>query len=47
MTDTPPREDFLAQLGTSVRDGSFVKLTLGKPRGTDPTPGFAASSDHA
>jgi SAM-dependent methyltransferase len=37
MTDTPPREDFLAQLGTSVRDGSFVKLTLGKPRGTDPT----------
>ena len=37
MTDTPPREDFLAQLGTSVRDGSFVKLTLGKPRGADPT----------
>ena len=37
MTDTPPREDFLAQLGTSVRDGSFVKLTLGKPRGIDPT----------
>ena len=34
MTDTPPREDFLAQLGTSVRDSSFVKLTLGKPRGT-------------
>lgn len=37
MTDTPPREDFLAQLGTCVRDGSFVKLTLGKPRGADPT----------
>jgi hypothetical protein len=37
MTDTPPREDFLAQLGTGVRDGSFVKLTLGKPRGADPT----------
>ena len=37
MTDTPPREDFLAQLGTSVRDGSFVKLTLGKPRGADTT----------
>ncbi len=37
MTATPPREDFLAQLGTSVRDGSFVKLTLGKPRGADPT----------
>ncbi len=37
MTDTPPREDFLAQLGTSVRDGRFVKLTLGKPRGADPT----------
>lgn len=37
MTDTPPREDFLAQLGTSVRDGSFVKLTLGKPRGADAT----------
>ncbi|MBI2812965.1 MAG: SAM-dependent methyltransferase [Opitutae bacterium] len=37
MTDTPPREDFLAQLGASVRDGTFVKLTLGKPRGADPT----------
>jgi hypothetical protein len=33
----PSREDFLAQLGTSVRDGSFVKLTLGKPRGADAT----------
>jgi len=37
MTATPPREDFLAQLGTSVRDGSLVKLTLGKPRGADAT----------
>ena len=33
----PPREDFLAQLGASIRDGSFVKLTLGKPRGADAT----------
>lgn len=37
MTDNLLREDFLAQLGASVRDGSFVKLTLGKPRGTDAT----------
>jgi SAM-dependent methyltransferase len=38
MTDeASPREQFLAQLGTSVRDGSFVKLTLGKPRGADST----------
>ena len=37
MTDTPPREDFLAQLGTSIREGSLVKLTLGKPRGADAT----------
>lgn len=35
--DVPPREQFLAQLGAGVRDGSFVKLTLGKPRGTDAT----------
>jgi SAM-dependent methyltransferase len=33
----PPREDFLAQLGASIRDGSFVKLTLGKSRGADAT----------
>lgn len=33
----PPREDFLAQLATSVRDSSLVKLTLGKPRGADAT----------
>ncbi|MDI1335669.1 MAG: SAM-dependent methyltransferase [Lacunisphaera sp.] len=31
------REQFLAQLGASVRDGSFVRLTLGKPRGADAT----------
>ncbi len=37
MPDTPPREDFLAQLAAAVRDGSFVKLTLGKPRGSDAT----------
>ena len=38
MTDeATPREQFLAQLGTSVRDGSLVKLTLGKPRGADAT----------
>lgn len=37
MTDTLLREDFLAQLGGSIRDGSFVKLTLGKPRGADAT----------
>ncbi len=37
MTSLPPREDFLAQLGASVRDGSLVKLTLGKPRGADRT----------
>ena len=36
MTDeATPREQFLAQLGASVRDGSFVRLTLGKPRGAD------------
>ncbi len=29
------REDFLAQLAASARDGSFVKLTLGKARGAD------------
>jgi SAM-dependent methyltransferase len=35
MTDLPPREDFLAQLGASIREGRLVKLTLGKPRGAD------------
>ena len=37
MPTTAPREDFLAQLSASLREGSFVKLTLGKPRGPDPT----------
>ena len=37
MPTTAPREDFLAQLSASVRERSFVKLTLGKPRGPDPT----------
>lgn len=37
MTAADPREDFLAQFATSVREGNFVKLTLGKPRGDDPT----------
>ncbi len=37
MTHQLLREDFLAQLGASIRDGSFVKLTLGKPRGSDAT----------
>lgn len=37
MTAIPPREDFLAQLGASIRDGSLLKLTLGKPRGADAT----------
>ncbi len=37
MTASAPREDFLNQLGTSVREGRFVRLTLGKPRGADPT----------
>jgi len=32
-----PQEDFAARLDASVRDGSFVRLTLGKPRGDDPT----------
>ena len=29
------RETFLYQLRASMQDGTFVKLTLGKPRGTD------------
>jgi SAM-dependent methyltransferase len=32
-----PLEQFLTRLDASVRDGSLVKLTLGKPRGADPT----------
>lgn len=31
------RERFLTLLRTAVRDGSLVKLTLGKPRGADPS----------
>ncbi len=30
-------EEFLSQLNASVREGSLVKLTLGKPRGPDAT----------
>jgi len=37
MTDLVLRQDFVAQLAASVRDGSFVRLTLGKPRGADAT----------
>jgi SAM-dependent methyltransferase len=36
MTATP-QEDFAARLEESVRDGTFARLTLGKPRGDDPT----------
>ncbi len=32
-----PVVDFLSEFGASVAEGSFVKLTLGKPRGADPT----------
>ena len=32
-----PQEDFAARLDASVRDGTFARLTLGKPRGDDPT----------
>lgn len=35
MTTADPREDFLRLLAASVQDGSLVKLTLGKPRGSD------------
>ncbi|MEI6106854.1 MAG: SAM-dependent methyltransferase [Opitutae bacterium] len=36
MTErTSPRDDFLGQLTASVRDGSMVKLTLGKARSAD------------
>jgi hypothetical protein len=37
MTDSAPRENFWAELTASTRDGSFQRLTLGKPRGADPT----------
>jgi hypothetical protein len=36
MTVTP-QEDFAARLEASVFDGTFARLTLGKPRGDDPT----------
>lgn len=32
-----PQEDFIARLEASVQDGTFARLTLGKPRGDDPT----------
>ena len=32
-----PLEQFLVELAASVRDGTMVKLTLGKPRGADAT----------
>jgi hypothetical protein len=38
MTAAPALpQAFLAQLKAGVDDGSFVRLTLGKPRGSDPT----------
>lgn len=36
MTASPSQE-FAALLEASVRDGTFARLTLGKPRGDDPT----------
>ena len=32
-----PQEEFAARLEESVRAGTFARLTLGKPRGSDPT----------
>jgi len=32
-----PRDEFLAVFSASVRDGTFARLTLGKPRGPDAT----------
>jgi hypothetical protein len=32
-----PQEDFIARLEASVHDGTFARLTLGKPRSDDPT----------
>jgi SAM-dependent methyltransferase len=37
QTAPSPRERFLALLRSSVSDGTLVKLTLGKHRGSDPT----------
>lgn len=31
-----PQDEFAARLEESVRDGTFARLTLGKPRGADP-----------
>jgi hypothetical protein len=36
MTVTP-HEEFTARLSASVADGTFARVTLGKPRGDDPT----------
>jgi hypothetical protein len=33
----PPLEEFLTQLRASLREGNFIKFTLGKPRGPDAT----------
>ena len=32
-----PQEEFTARLAACVEGGTFVRLTLGKPRGGDPT----------
>lgn len=37
MTQPAARDRFLALLRTALADGTLVKLTLGKPRGSDPT----------
>lgn len=37
MPNPSARERFFALLHTTVQEGSLVKLTLGKPRGNDPT----------
>jgi len=34
---TTPQDEFAARLEASVQDGTFVRLTLGKPQGADPT----------
>lgn len=36
MTVTP-QDDFCSRLDAAVRDGTFARITLGKPRGDDPT----------
>ncbi len=37
MPASPQLEKFLGLLHTAITDGTLVKLTLGKPRGADPT----------